>query len=260
MDHGDERSIEDEIPGCDAHGSRIERFAAGELSPSETELLRAHRETCPDCDSRFRIAVETTAMIGRELRRERVEAERVARHERQRRDIFETRADVPSKLHRLRTLVYPAFFAFLMVQLASFGGDPRAASVTRISGDVVAGDFRVDGDTEVELARGEWCSTGRDSSALASVGPVSLAVGPLTRFAVERVDPARIRLEEGELEVAGSCVLSTPYGVLEFRDARGLVRVGPAALLAEILSGTVVHTGPEGARELVAGESLRVGP
>jgi len=259
MEHGDERSIEDEIPGCSAHRSRIERFAAGELSRSGTELLRAHRATCPDCDARFRTAVETTAMIGRELRRERVEGERIARHERLRRDIFATQPDAPSKLHRLRTLVYPAFFAFLMIQLASFGGDSRAASVTRIAGEVVAGDLRIDGEAEVELARGEWCSTGRESSAFASVGSVSVIVGPLTRFAVERVDPVRIRLEEGELELAGSCVLSTPHGVLEFRDARGLVRVEPATLRAETFSGTVVHTGPEGARELAAGESLRVG-
>ena len=249
----------DEIT-CEVAWILIQGFVSGESTADGERAMRAHTERCGDCRDEYRSAVVTAAKIGGEQRRKRVAAERERRHRELRQAAFEASAPPTGRFHRLRTLLYPAFFAFLMFQISRLSLAVEGVEVTRLEGEVSAAQVPLEGTAARRLARGEWCETRTDSSARLATSGCSAVLGPDARLRVERAMPARFRLTRGTLDLEGECTVSTGWGILDLGPGKARVRVDDGTLEVASRAGDVQLTGAAGAQRIAPGEVLRRGP
>lgn len=214
----------DDVPGL------VRTFVGQGIPPADHDRLRDHVAECADCRALYREGVQTAACIGHERRGEREATERALRHHELKRDVFEAHAPARGRAARLRTLLYPAFLCFLMIQL--LGGRPgrEGFEVEVLSGVVHARGRPV---------RGELCATGPDGRARLTVGGNEARLGPETRLLLERPSPPRVRLIRGSLELEGSWRVASTHGVIELEDGRARVHLGPDGLGATNLDGRV---------------------
>jgi len=225
----------------------IRAYLAGSLGSRAEREMRVHLDRCDDCRERYHGAVLTLAGIGRARRRQRFTTERIERHERLRRLAFEAGEADPTRFHRLRSLLYPAFFAVLIFFVGRWSASP-GVDVLALRGSVHASGSLLDSAEPIRLGRGDWCETAPDSAALLEVDGARIELGARGRLQVERSRPPRFRVGRGTLDVRGTCTLSTRFGVVDLDAARARVVVDDRRLLVERAGGSVVITGAAGAQ------------
>ena len=175
---------------CEVAWIMIQGFASGDTTPDGEHLMRVHIAHCGECRDEYRSAMVTMARIGGERRRKRVEGERQARHDRLRAMAFQASAPPSGKFHRMRTLLYPAFFAFLLFQVSRMSVAVAGVSITGLTGQVTVGDQGLEPAAELPVSRGNWCETGPDSSARLDAKQAAVVVGPSSEVLVLRAKPA----------------------------------------------------------------------
>jgi hypothetical protein len=220
---------------CEEARARIPQHVQGGLSSEEAKPLRAHFEVCSDCAARYKELVEAKVDLGLHAIREVEEAETRRRVARAR---TSNEMSKPSRGLRIRTLILPLFFAWLLIQISGvFAQSPRivlveADGVVDVAGRPVEAYEELGEDDVLLLVRGAWCQVADGGSAVFEVpgGRVSLT-GP-TAVLAEGVEPPRLRVQYGTLalEMDGPLELITQRGVLEVTEGAGVVVAGPEVL------------------------------
>lgn len=230
---------------CDEVPFLVRTFVSSRLSEEDRLRLRTHVEECADCRDLYRSGVETAAHIGREHREERVETERMQRRHSLKKDAMA--AGSPLKRRSpIRTLLYPAFFFFLILQITNF--NPNTGTVEL---EVIAGE--VHGSEHVE--RGEYCRTGSDGVAVLRAGKDEARLEPNTAVFLEDNRPRRLRLLEGELALDGEWRITTALGVIDVNGIANLsLREGH--LDCEAFEGDVRRIDASGTRHIPPGTAL----
>lgn len=251
------RDREESALTCEEAKELLEVHAAGGLSASARAELRAHLVRCPGCAAEYRRAAWVRARGGRTLEasRER-EAVAAARRRHASEDLWARK----SRRLRLRTVLVPAFFIWLMLEIAGVTGSKPRFELAEWEGEVTVADFRPSpGAPPLVARRGAWARTGEGGRALLRSDAAELELGPLTRLLIESADPPRARLERGTLAVRGSLSLVALLGIVKVEQGRGRVRVQGGAVEVVSEGGRWLVRGPLGERELAPGESLRLG-
>lgn len=243
---------------CDVAWVLIQGFVSGDSTADGERLMRAHVRVCEECDESYHAAVNTTARIGAKHREERLAEERERRRRELRQMAFEATAPASGRFHRMRTMLYPAFFAFLMVQASRLSLAVEGVSLAPIEGRVEVEEASLAPDEEMRLERGDWCKTGAHGSARLSSPDSNAVLAASSRVLVEAVQPARYRLTRGSLHVEGTCTLSTRGGVIDLAAAEVRVDVGPSFVEVSCDSGEVRLTGPTGVYVVPVGSTERV--
>jgi hypothetical protein len=244
---------------CEEASESIRGFVSGLLDVDRERALRAHLDRCGDCRDHYRAAVITTAHIGRERRLERDAREKRVRSERLRRMARDGQPGGRPSFFRLRTLLYPAFFAFLMWQVSGLLTRNSGIAVERLEGSVSAGPLELfDGRGRAPLGIGQPCSTEADGSARVEAGSTNLVLGPQTDLVLESAQPLRVRLGRGSLRAHGTCVVATRLGIVDVTKGQAEVALGRGALQIRALEGECAFTGPDGVRTIERGASLVV--
>ena len=217
---------------CEEARARIPQHVQGGLSTEEVKPLRAHFEVCKDCAGSYRELVEAKVDLGLNAIREVEESETRRRVERAR---TSSRMNKRTRGLRLRTLLLPIFFAWLLIQISgAFAQAPRivlveATGSVDVAGRSVEAYEELGEDDVLLLVRGAWCQVADGGSAVFEVpaGRVSLT-GPAAVLA-EGVDPPRLRVQYGTLalEMDGPLELITQRGALEITNGAGVVVAGP---------------------------------
>ena len=227
---------------CEEVRARIPQHVHGGLKSEEVKPLRAHFEACPECAESYRELVEAKVDLGLHAIQEVEEAETRRRVQRLR---TSDEMSKPSRLLRLRTLIFPLFFAWLLIQISGvFAQAPRivlveADGAVDVAGRPVEAYEELGEDDVLLLVRGAWCQVADGSSAVFEVpgGRVSLT-GP-TAVLAEGVEPPRLRVQYGTLalEMDGPLELVTQRGALEVTSGAGVVVAGPEVLVVSWARG-----------------------
>jgi hypothetical protein len=245
---------------CAEARRQIAAFVQASPGVAETRFLRAHVARCPDCDDAYRGALAGAARVGHAVREERVERERDRRH----RDLVRLSRGAGGSTRRGRPWLKlflatcALFFLFTRLPALGFGA---ALFVERASGAVVAADVRVGADDRFSLARGQRCLTGPESSAVLRGEDGELRLGASTTVLVEEPggrEGTRVRLLAGALELTGSSVVTTEFGVVTLDDGRARLELD-GLLRASCEAGELAIVGPLGERRLKAGERADIG-
>jgi hypothetical protein len=235
---------------CDEVPALVRTFVAHGLSNEEGRHLRAHVAGCGACRAAYRDGVETAAHIGHERRIERVATEKAVRRWSLRKDIFSAHAPPRGRGARIRTLVYPAFFCFLIVQFTQLGTHEPMLEVEVLAGKVHASEA---------LELGELCATGPEGRARLSTDGAWLELGNATRLLVESIHPPRVRLLTGELELDGGWHVTTRQGVVEVEGGRTRVALQPQGLVCAGDTGALSVIDARGETRVAAGERVVFG-
>ena len=227
---------------CKEARARIPQHVQGGLSSEEVKPLRAHFEACPDCAENYRELVEAKVDLGLHAIQEVEKAETRRRVERLR---TSSEMSKPSRGLRVRTLILPLFFAWILIQVSGvFAQAPRivlveADGVVDVAGRPVEAYEELGEDDVLLLVRGAWCQVADGGSAIFEVpgGRVSLR-GP-TAVLAEGVEPPRLRVQYGTLalEMDGPLELVTQRGIVEVTNGAGVVVAGPEVLEVSWIRG-----------------------
>ncbi len=242
------RRSESEIK-CEDVPALVETFVSTGLDRAVTAGLRAHTGGCPECRDLYREAVRTAAHIGHAHRTERVDTERAVRRWNLWRDVISAHATPRGRAARLRTLLYPAFFCYLIVQFAGGGPKERVLEVEVLEGTVHAGP---------SLGRGEICATGSDGRACLQTEDGLARLEPDTRLLVERVSPPRLRLLTGRIELEGSWQVATTLGVVEVTEGLATMNLDGGGLECVGVRGDVLLIDSRGERSLTPGRTTAI--
>ncbi len=242
---------------CEEARELLDAHAAGVLAAPERARLRRHLVGCRECAAAYREAARLRAGGGRTVTAAR---EREAVAAARRRHVAEGLWSQKGRRLRLRTVLVPAFFIWLILQIAGVGGSPPRLELVEWSGDVTVADFTPHEDAPPLVARrGAWTRTGDRARALLRSEDVEFELGPFTRLLVESADPPRARLERGDLRVRGSATVVTMLGIVKVEAGAGRIRAEGGSVEVASEGGRWSVRGPLGERTLAAGESLRLG-
>jgi len=250
---------------CDEMLRLIDRFAERTLSQDDAQRMRAHLVGCPECTSQYRTAIESAARTGASAREDKERREADVAHARHVRESVEgQRPAKRNTLLRLRTMIMPAFFAFLIFQVFKAQDHGPRFVVEGAIGEVEVTGRRIEsyGDNDVILRRGTRCITGANSSArLVQDGSV-LEVGADSSVMVLDFDPPRARLEAGELTIEGPCIVETIIGNVHAVgvSARGRVLLEAHGLLVDPEAGVWSFRNADGEELISPGEYRRFEP
>ena len=252
-------------PACAATRPLIDRFAQHTLHADEATAMRAHIVGCTACSDYYRRAVESAGRSGAAAREVRERREADAREQRRLRESVEGQVE-PKRYRnfRIRTLLMPAFFAFLIFQIFKAQDRGPRFVVDGAIGDVeITGrPFAAYGENEVVMRRGSRCVTGKNSSAHLVCGDKTFRVGPDSELLVTGFDPPRVRLFTGELRLEGPSYVETLLGsvIVEGDDASSRVMFEANGLLVSADAGSWRFQNADGERTIAAGEHRRFRP
>jgi len=246
----------DEIT-CEVAWIMIQGFVSGDSTPDGEHLMRAHIARCGACRDEYRSAVVTLARIGGEKRRQRVERERSDRHDRLRTMAFQAAAPPSGKFQRMRTMLYPAFFAFLMFQVSRMSVAVAGVSFTGLTGQVTVCEQGLEPAAEQTVKRGDWCRTGPDSSARLDATRAAVVLGASSAVLIERTQPTRYRLDSGSVDIDGTCTVNTSWGIVDLDQGRARATLREGGLEIECFEGLVAFTGALGSVKVEAGRIHR---
>jgi len=247
---------------CEEARARISQHVQGGLPSEEATPLRAHFDACRECETLYRGQVEASVNVGLTAIEEVEQAElrrRVARAQ-----TLEGMGE-RSRGFRWRILFLPMFFAWLIIQVSGvFSQAPRivlvdASGTVDVAGRPIEAYEELGADDVLLLVRGAWCQVAAGGRAVFEVpkGRVSLS-GPAAVLA-ERVDPPRLRVQYGtvEVEMDGPLELITQRGSVEIASGRGVVIAGPEMVEVSWVEGEGLLINAWGETALEAGTVLR---
>src|SRR5690606_1851292 len=161
---------------------------------------------------------------------------------------------------RLRTLLIPAFFTWLILQIAGVGKSSGRLEVSEARGDVtIAERPYADYERTPLLIRGAWCNTEEASSATLVAPEARVVVGSWSSVQAEATEPLRLRLRAGERDLGGPATSGTSFGVVALVSSAGTMRLRAEGVDLECRAGSLVFIGPLGERRVVAGERASLG-
>jgi len=230
---------------------------AGDPARGADGPQRSHLEACAGCAGAYHSAVNTAASIGRARRTTRVQAERAARHERLQRIARSVRNPARGWAQRVRLMLLPSFFMFLIVY--ALGERPSTAGYTLTveAGEALAGEELIgDERRSASLVPGDWCATGPFSKASLTLHTATLQLAADTRLFVQGGVPERSYLARGQVQIKGSGVLVQHAGTLELEGGEVTLRVGPRVTYVSVHAGTATWTDASGARTLAPGATF----
>ncbi|MCH2106466.1 MAG: zf-HC2 domain-containing protein [Planctomycetes bacterium] len=220
---------------CEEARAKIPQHVQGGLEGEEARSLRAHFEGCVDCAESYREQVEAKVDLGLHAMQEVEAAETRRKVERVR---TSREMSAPERVLKIRTLILPLFFAWLLVQISGvFAQAPRivlleAEGAVDVAGRPVEAYEELGEDDALLLVRGAWCQVADGGRAVFEVpgGRFSLT-GPAAVLA-EGVEPPRLRVQYGTLalQVDGPLELVTQRGSLEVTEGSGTIVAGPEVL------------------------------
>ncbi|MCA9002709.1 MAG: hypothetical protein KDB61_12350, partial [Planctomycetes bacterium] len=225
--------------------------------------LRTHVRDCEECREEFEGSMGTLAAMGHERRIHREIKEKAIRRFELKRCREEAQAP-PKALSRgrLRTLLYPAFFAVLMLAIAGrlpFGGGPRV--MAQGPGVFVRGHELAEDAGEARIKVGETLHTAPDGHALIRVGKTIWRLRGLSAARLEGVKVPTVRLAEGHLEFHGAGKCLTQFGmVLGEQDSLVELRADTEGLDVEVIQGQARFLTADGEVLLEAGSPWHVDP
>lgn len=252
-------------PACAATRPLIDQFAERTLHADEATAMRTHIVGCQPCSDYYKRAVESVGRSGAAAREARERREAEAFEKRRLRESVE--GQVEPKRHRnfrIRTLLMPAFFAFLIFQIFKTQDRGPRFVVEGAIGDVeITGrPFAAYGQHEIVMRRGSRCVTGKNSSARIVCGDKVFRVGPESELLITDFDPPRARLFVGELRVEGPCIVESLLGnvIVSGAEASGRVMFEANGLLVAADSGSWLFQDADGEQPIAAGENRRFRP
>lgn len=252
-------------PACEAVRPLIEQFAERTLTADDATVMRKHIVSCKDCAERYRTAVESAGRSGAAAREARERRETEADRVRRVRESVE--GQVEPKRHRnlrLRTMLMPAFFAFLIFQIfKAQDRGPRFVVDGAIGNVEVTGrPYAAYGRNEVVMRRGARCVTGKNSSAHMLVEGHVYRLGADSELLVIDFDPPRARLFAGDLRVSGTCVIETLIGnvLVTGDDAAGELLFDASGLLLTADAGRWIFQNAQGEETIAVGQHRRFRP
>ena len=246
---------------CQQAQTHIRAVVGTSLTKGERMALRHHVQECEPCHGEFVVSVHTLAALGHEKRLDRIVREKALRK-------FELKrcsesVSVPKSLSnaRLRTLVYPAFFAILMLALAGqlpFSGGPTV--MAQGPGVFVRGhELTVDAG-EAHIKRGEVMHTGPGGHALISVRDTVWRMRGQSALRLEGVAHPTMRLAEGHVEFTGSARCLTRLGIVQGQDDSAVtLNLDGAGLEIQLSAGEAEFVSASGGATLQVGQVYFVG-
>jgi hypothetical protein len=246
---------------CDEVVGLSRAFASGTLDMEDTRRLRSHLAHCRECMNTYRDAVQTTAQLGRFTIEERekrlLDRQRRARHAK----VFSSPEKVSKRPNwlRLRLILMPAFFIYLMIQITGFGPPPARVDLVKSDGQVSLQGREVGGrEHELLVLPGRWVTTGLYSKAWLDARTAKVRMSGETELLLESARPVRLRLRRGGLEVEGDITLVTALGLLEISEGRGHVFLGDGGLRLDPVAGSWKLFDRRGERSFPMGETSDV--
>ncbi|MFT5198899.1 MAG: hypothetical protein ACI87O_001559 [Planctomycetota bacterium] len=246
---------------CEQAQVSIRAAVAGDLSNTKRMDLRRHAQACESCRSEFAGSMQTLAALGHEKRLNRVVEEKAMRRFEQKRCI--EALSTPKKLSngRLRTLLYPAFFAILMLALAGnlpFSSGPRVTAQS--PGVWIRGhELAVDAG-EARIKRGEVVHTLGGGHALISVGETLWRTLGKSAIRLEGTKNPTMRLAQGHLELQGAGRCLTEFGIVVGQEHCWVtMEMSDSGLHIEVEEGEALFMTASGETPLQAGQSWHAG-
>lgn len=250
-------------PDCAEARQRTRAFAAGELDTNATRELRKHLASCGECMATYRDTLQTTAQLAqlgaaaREARQlERRKHAAVASH-------FGRSDTKPKKFRnwRLRMILMPAFFIWLMTQIAGLGQPPAKVEIVSHIGAVEVSGRPVEEDKQpVLVLPGRWILTSSFSKAQLDARACQVRLADRTEVLVESARPVRFRLRVGRMDVEGDLVVVCVLGIVRITQGRGRLTLDDRGLTLEAESGEWSFFDDSGERRAPLGEPLLVPP
>jgi hypothetical protein len=243
---------------CEQARTEIRTFAGSRVPAARARVLRLHLLECEDCNAFYRESLETAARLGGNLRADREQGEAEATEVRREaaRSLDKVRQRKPNS-SRLRTVLLPAFFFFLMVFVTRAVWPGDRVQVADWGGPVFIDDepFLREGSPK-GIRRGRWLVTGAAGRLELKNGSARLALGERTFLLVE--DPAahRFRFRGGDLRVSGPCSVTTTHGVLELEDGTATLDARGASFELICEAGGALFIDATGEHRLEAGERV----
>ncbi len=249
---------------CPEARVRTRAFAAGELGVAATRELRKHLASCAECMSLYRDTLQTTAQLA-QLGAEAREARQLDRRRRAAHAAHFGRKDAPppkkARNWRLRMILMPAFFIWLMTQIAGFGQPPAKVEVVSHLGAVEISGRPVQEDKQPQLVLpGRWVLTGPFSKAEIDARECLVQLADRTEALVESARPVRFRLRVGRMKVEGDLVIVCVLGLVRIEEGRGRVTLDERGLTIEAESGSWTFFDDGGERRVAPGRELLVPP
>ena len=248
---------------CSHARATLPAYLAGDLGLDALVELRAHLGRCPDCREHLEVGVTTAASLRTRARQERTREQRVERRAQHRKRALQGAFSLSARSPlgpRLRMLLLPAFFVFLMMQTTSGSLAKVKPALTTLRGEVRVDDLPVPPERpRRELRAGDFCRTGDASGARLFMGHTSVRMFEHTGLWIESTSPVRLRLEVGEVETSGAATLTSRLGLIELDGASARVssRAGRLRVLSHGDGVRVVDS--RGVRELGLGDEVELG-
>lgn len=256
------KSTENAQADCDEAARLTRIFTKGKLVRSEMRRLRSHMTHCAPCRESYREAVETTASLSRFTVEER-ERQQVERHKRSlHAKVFGSRKPKGSRFpFRLRLILMPAIFIYLVTQITSLGPPPANVEVVDVQGKVTLSGTDIDPEVENLLVLpGRWLTTMANGRVWLDSGECRFQLSSETSVLLERARPLRLRMRHGYASVDGDLSIVTVIGLLKVTQGKGNVYLTDAGLRVEPESGEWVFLDRRGEHRMELGESVLLRP
>ncbi len=227
--------------------------------------FRKHLTECCDCMQVYRETMSAAARMGRSLRDERVDTQRVLRHRGMQQRAKKATGE-PGRRNRyaLRLVLLPAAMALLFFLQQALKPD-EGLVLHWTGGEVHLGDFRLNADFPKQALReeGVYCYTrGNASAELYAVSDPEQPVfklGVRSALLVTHPKQREVRLESGELTILGASTILSQYGAARLDEGEAVMTIRDLKFELKCNKGSVVFLTPAGEQVLGAGENLRLG-
>ena len=253
------------LPGdqrCESAREEIASLLASGHGLGQLPHLREHLIACSDCNAVYR----SSLLAETRLRRALLDTELNLDDEQQ----PPARA-VLSPLHVARAgfsssgkgkaawVIALAVVFYTLVRLTPEPAGAIRARLRSLAGEVSAnGVSLIAGSPERELERGDWVRTSAGARARLEFGATRVDLAPSTQVQIEEPAEHRLRLEAGSLEVRGSLLLSSPFGIVEIIEGGANLWVDAHGLMVRSTAGELRAIDARGEHALQAGEDFRL--
>ena len=233
-------------------------FVNGGMERKAVRLLHGHLDTCEECRTNYREALESAGRLGANLREsKRAPDGREDSNERNKRIVGLAAAAGKRKRSpfALRALLLTAGMVFAAGLIAKMMDFPNPAEVFWVQGEVGVGDATLGSESEGEqLIAASWCWTGASSRARIEVEGTVLDLGSETQVQLENRKKLNFRMRSGSLVTEGPCEILTMQGVVRVHSGAATIELKGRQLVIESLGGDVEYFSSVGSQTIQAGD------